>query len=109
GRFGQWHAAGASREHRRVEVLAVPELRAERILLEHMHVVEALRRMVARVLDERIVGPRHVPESAGASRLDTGGLGLGDLGLRPAEHTARAGPRVAADEDGTVAVPGVER
>ncbi len=74
--------AGAPREHRRVEVRLVPELRAERIVLEHVHVVEALGRMVARVLHERVVGTAHVPEAALAGRLHALGLGLGDLRLR---------------------------
>ena len=95
--------------HRRVEVLLVPELRAERIVLVHVHVVEALGRMVAGVLDQGVVRTLHVAEAAAASRLDAGGLGLGDLRLRSARHAARARPGVAADEDRAALVRGVER
>src|SRR5712692_3657861 len=55
GGLGQWRAARAPRKHRRVEVLAIPELRTERIVLEQMHVVEALGRMVAGVFYEGMV------------------------------------------------------
>jgi hypothetical protein len=108
GGLGQGRAAGVPRVHRRVEVLLIPELRTERILLVQVHVVEALGRMVARVFHDGMVGTPHIRKAAGASRLHTSGLGVGDLRLRPAEHAARARPRVAADEDRIAAVPGVE-
>ena len=90
-------------------MLLVPELRTEWILLEQMHVVEALSRMVAGVFHQRIVGTLHVPEAPRAGGLHAFGLGVGDLRLRQAEDTARARPGVAADEDRTAVIPGIER
>ena len=47
--------AGEARAHRRVQVLLIPEQRAQRLLLPQMHVVEPLGRIVAGVLDQRVV------------------------------------------------------
>src|SRR5207237_7690854 len=65
GGLAHWRLAGAPGEHRRVEMPLVPELRTERVIVEEVHVVEPLGRMVARVFDERSVGTSHVPEAAG--------------------------------------------
>ena len=92
-------AAGRLRlgDHRRVEVLLVPELRAERILLKHVHVVEALGREIALIFDQRVVGSVHIGESGAARRLDAFGPRLGDLRFGQAEHAAGARPGVAAE------------
>src|SRR5215470_10389300 len=95
GRLGHRRGAGPPRVDRRVEMRLVPELRAERIVLEQVHVVEALGRVVARVLDERVVRPAQVSEPAGANRLYAVGLGVGDLRLRQPGDAARPRPRVA--------------
>jgi hypothetical protein len=99
---------GPTRNHGRVEVLLIPELSAERIIVEHVHVIEALGRMVAGVFDQRMVGAFHVAEPPAAGRLDPLGLGLGDLRLRSTRHAARPGPGVAADEDRAPFVRSVE-
>ena len=90
-------------------MLLIPELRTERVFLEQMHVVEALGRMVAGVFHQGIIGTLHVREAPGAGGLHTAHLGIGDLGLRQAEDTARARPGVAADEDRSAIIPGIER
>jgi hypothetical protein len=90
-------------------MLLIPELSAERVVLEHMHVVEALGRMIPGVFDQRVVGPLHVAEPTAAGRLYSGGLGLGDLRLCPTRHAARARPGVAADENRAALVRCVER
>jgi hypothetical protein len=90
-------------------MLLIPDLRAERIILEHMDVVETLGRMVPRVFDQRVVGALHVAEAPATRRLDALRLGLGDLRLRSPGHAARAGPAVAADEHRAALVRGVER
>ena len=106
GGLGQRRGAGAPREERRVEVLLVPELRTERILLEEVHVVEALGRMVAGVLHQGVVRALHVREAAACAWAARPGLGLGDLRLGQAEDAAGARPGVAADEDRAVVIPG---
>src|SRR5947199_75900 len=108
-RFGHRRAGRASGEHRRVQMLLVPELGAERIVLEHVHVVEALGRMVARVFHQRVVGPAHVAEAARARRLDAVRLRLGDLRSGQAGRGIRARPRIAAEEHLPALVGGVER
>src|SRR5262249_55433525 len=77
GSLGQGRGTGAPREYRRVEMLLVPELGTERILLEQMHVVEALGRMVAGVFYQGIVRTLHVREAPGAGGLHASGLGVG--------------------------------
>jgi len=77
--------------------------------MEHVDVVEALGRVIAGVFDQGVVGPLHIAESPAASRRYAGGLGLGDLRPGPTRHTARAWPRVAADEDRAALIGGVER
>ena len=49
--------------------VSLPELRAERIFLEHVHVVEAFRRHIALHLDQRIVRPADVGEARDPGRL----------------------------------------
>ena len=107
--LGQGRAAGAAGIDRRVEVGLVPELRAVRIVLVEMHVVEPLGRVIARVLHQRLVGAPHVAEAAGTGRLHAGGQSLRDLRLREAGRGALARPRIAADEDRAALVGGVER
>ena len=76
----------------------IPELRAVRLLLVHVNVVEALGRHVALVLDERIIGTAQVGESRAARRPHALGLGLGDSVQRSAQDAAAARVGVAADE-----------
>ena len=77
--------------------------------MEHVHVIEALGRMVAGIFDQGAVGTFHIPESAAAGRLDALGLGLGDLRFRAAGYAARPRPGVATDEDRAPFIRGVER
>src|SRR5438046_5029083 len=109
GGLGQRRGAGAPAKDRRVEVPLVPELGAEGVLLEEVHVVEALGRMIAGVFHQRPVRTFHVGEAAREGRLDAPGLGLGDLCFGPPKHTAGARPGIAADEDRPIAFPGIER
>ena len=102
-------AAGAPGEDRRVEVLLVPELGTERILLEEVHVVEALGRMVAGVLHQRLVWTLHVREAARARRLHALALASAICALVRPRTPPRARPGVAADEDRAAVIPGVER
>ena len=90
-------------------MLLVPELRAERLLLEHVHVIEPFGGMIARVFDQRVIRALDVPEPALPGWLDTGRLRLRDLRFRAPEHASGARPRVAADEHGPAAVTRVER
>src|SRR5271167_2738254 len=90
-------------------MLSIPMKGSERILLIEMHVVEALGWVVARVLDEGVVGPFHVGEAAPAGRSDALGLGVGDLRLGQTEHAADAGPGIAADQNRTTFVCRVKR
>src|SRR6185312_5475517 len=98
--------AGADRG---VEVLLVPEQRAERVFLPHMDVVEALGRVVAGDLDQHFLRPLEIGEAAAALWLGAGGLGLGDLAAVEAERVADAGPGIAADKDRAARLAGVER
>ncbi len=95
--------------HRRVQMFLVPELRAERILVVHVHVVEALGRHVALHFDERIVRPPHVGEAGAANRLDVRPLRLFDSLLCQSKDAAGTGPRVAVDVDRAAFIGGVER
>src|SRR5204863_7383773 len=52
---------GKTLTHRRVQVLLVPEQGAERLLVPHMHVVEALLRLIARGPGRRILAPARHP------------------------------------------------
>ena len=99
----------ASRHQRCVEVLAIPQLRAERLLLPHVHVVHALDRLVAQVLHDGAVGTLQIREPVAARRLDALGPGVGDFRLGQSEHAAGGRPGVAADLDRGAFVRGVER
>ena len=98
-----------SRRHGRIEVLLVPELRAERLLVEEVHVVHALGRKVPHVFHQRVVGTRHIGEAALAGRRDAGLLGLGDLRPGEPEHAVASRPGVGADQHRAAGVAGVER
>ena len=101
---------GKALAHRRVEVLFVPEQRAERLLVPHMHVVEALGRIVAGDLEQRVLGAaRHIGEAALTGRLDAARARLGDLRLGQAERVADRGPGVAADQHRAALVGRIER
>ena len=92
-----------------VQVPLIPELRAERLLLVHVDVVEALAGLVALVLDERIVRSTQVGEAAAARRLHALGLRLGNPRRGQPEQAAGTRPGVAADEHrraGLLAVEG---
>ena len=107
--FGHRHAAGAILHHRGVEVLLVPELCAERVLLEHVHMVEPLGRESTQIFDDRAVGSLHVGEAAASRRLHPLDLRFGNLGIGETDHARRAGPGVAADEDAAAFVRSIER
>ena len=68
-----------------------------------------LGRIVAGVLDQRVVRARHVGEPAAARRLHALGPRLGDLRPGQAEHAADVRPGVAADQHRAALVGGVER
>src|SRR5262249_56821233 len=106
---GRPRRRGGAGDRGRAEMRLVPELRAERIVVEHVYVIEALGRMITRVFDQGVIRTLHVAEPALADRLDALGLGLGDLRLRPTRHAAGARPRVAADEDRAALARSVER
>ena len=71
-----------ARRHLRAEVRDVPVHRAVRMLVIHVHVIEALGRPRLRVLDHRAVGPAQVAEAAFARRLRALRAHLEDLFLR---------------------------
>ena len=76
------------------EVLHVPLHRALRMLVVHVHVVEALDRAGLCVLDHRVVGAAQVPEAALARRLNASFAKLENLLLR-----REAGQRVTRHVD----------
>ena len=65
-----------------VQVRLIPELRAERLILIHVHVIESLRGHVALILDDRIVWPAQIGEAGASCRLHALGLRLGDAAPR---------------------------
>ncbi len=78
-------------------MLAIPELGAERMILEHVHMVHALGREVAEIFDHGAVGPLQIGEAALARGRDALGFGFGDFGAGQPERGARR-PGVAADQ-----------
>jgi hypothetical protein len=90
-------------------MLLVPELRAERIVLPHVDVIETLGRMVAGVFDERVIRAFEIAEPAGVRREDAVRLGFLDLRLRSSRHAACPWPGVTADPHRAAFVGGVER
>ncbi len=82
---------GARRRHGHIQVRLIPELRAERLLLVHVNVIEALGRHVALVFDERIVGTAQVGEPSAAGRLHAFGLGVSDLRAGQSQYAAVPG------------------
>ena len=75
-----------------------------------MHVVEALLRIIAGDLEQRILGTaRHIGKPALMNRLHAVRARLGDLRLCQAERVADARPGVAADQDGAAFIAGIER
>ena len=107
--LGPRRRGGASRHQRCVEVLAIPELRTERLLLPHVHVVHAFDRLVALILHDGAVGTLQIREAAAALRRDAFGPGVGDLRPGQSEHAAGGRPGIAADRNGAAFVRGVER
>ena len=88
-------------------MLLVPELRAERMILEHVDVVHALGRKVAEVFDNGAVGSLQIGEAALADWFNAFRLGLGDLRARQPKRGAGR-PGVAADQDRAAFVRRVE-
>src|ERR1700730_4557252 len=76
--------------HWSVEVLLVPQLRAVRIFLVHVHVVEALHRHVALVFHDGPVGALQIREAGAPARLDALGFGFRDPRLRQASNASRS-------------------
>src|SRR4029079_18171358 len=92
----------------RVEVLHVPELGAERMLLEHVDMVHALGGMVAEIFDDGAVRAMQVGEAAAARWLHAVRLGFDNLRPGATERAVWAWPGVAGDQH-RAAVAGVER
>src|SRR5262249_50892464 len=84
--------------HWRVEMFLVPELRAERIFLVHVYVIETLGRHVPLVFDNGPVGTLQVRETGASGRLQTLRLAFSELGLGPSERSSGARQGIAADE-----------
>ena len=66
GGFSQGRRVATARTRRHIQMLLIPELGAERVLLKHVYVIEALRGKIALVLDQRIVGAAHIREPGAA-------------------------------------------
>ena len=97
------------RRDRHVQVPLIPELRTERLVLIHVHVIESLGRLVPLILDQRIIRSAEIRKAGAASWFHALRLRLRDARAREAEHAARSWPRIAADEDRAGAVAGVKR
>src|SRR5215813_14607603 len=89
-------------------MLLIPELGTVRVVLVHVHVVEALRRVIAGILHERAVGALHVAEASDARGLHAARPRLRDLRLGQARGATGARPGIAADEDRAALVARVE-
>ena len=103
-RLGARRVLRQRRRDRRVEMALIPELRAERLLLVEVYVVEALdlARHVADILNQRAVRARDVHDAGAALRLGAFGLGRVDLRLGALQ-------RVAVDIDDLAVDGGVYR
>src|SRR5258706_98073 len=54
----------SSLARRRLEMLLIPELSAQRVFLIHVDVIEALRRIISGVFDDRAIRPVQICEAA---------------------------------------------
>src|SRR6266567_1258973 len=76
--------------HRGIQMLLVPKLRAERVLLVHMDVIEAFGRHIPLVLDNRAVRALQVGETRTPGRFHTLSFAFGQLRLGPTERSCSA-------------------
>ena len=84
---------------RSLQMPLIPQLGAERSLLEHVHVVETLERQIAEIFDQRVLGATQIGKACATQWLDAFGFRVGDLRPGQSQHAARARPGVAVDED----------
>ena len=95
--------------HACIQVLPIPKLGTERILLVPVDVVEALGRYVALVFDNGAIRTFQVGEPRAVRRLNPVGFGFGNLGLGAARRSVRFWPHIAADVHEAAFAGGVER
>src|SRR5690348_9107398 len=107
--FGVRSLSGHGLAHRRVEMLLIPELRANRIFLKHVHMIKAFHGHVTLVLHNRSVRAFQIRKAGPSARLDACRFGLRDLRLGQSEQAAGAWPGIAADEHRAAFVGRVER
>src|SRR5579871_2937027 len=94
---------------RRVEVLLIPELVAIGIFPVHVHVIEALRRHVALVLNGCAIKGLKVCKTGSARGLYPLRLGLFKLRLGSPERPSGSRQSIAAHENSRPVLAGVER